>query len=52
MENITVKRYKNPKKVGWKGFIEPKDGSWIAFIRLDGVPVFYLKRDSSGRVLD
>ena len=46
MQNINVGRYSNPKATGWAGWIEPEDKSWIAFIGLDGRPVFYLHRDS------
>lgn len=43
MKNIRVGRYaSNPN---WQGWIEPSDGSWIAFIRHDGAPVFFLNRD-------
>ena len=45
MQNIVVKRYADPSDVGWAGCIEPDDRTWIAFIRLDGVPVFFLDRD-------
>lgn len=53
MQNIIVKRYANPKSVGWAGWIEPDDHSWIAFIGLDGIPRFFLDRDPvTGAVLD
>ena len=45
MQNINVTRYANPKATGWAGYIEPDDLSWIAFIGLDGRPVFFLNRD-------
>lgn len=45
MQNITVGRYKNPQNVGWAGWIEPEDKSWIAFVDLEGHPVFFLCRD-------
>lgn len=45
MQNINVTRYANPKATGWAGYIEPADLSWIAFIGLDGRPVFFLNRD-------
>lgn len=51
MQNIEVTRYSNPKAVGWAGYIEPEDGSWIAFVGLDGQPVFFLHRDEHGGVL-
>lgn len=44
MGNIRVGRYENMD--GWQGWIEPEDMSWIAFIRDDGVPIFYLNRDT------
>jgi len=53
MQNIHVKRYKNPEAVGYQGWLEPEDLSWIAFIDLEGKPVFYLHRDPvTGGVLD
>lgn len=46
MNNIIVKRYSDPVAVGgWQGWIEPEDKTWIAFIAMDGRPVFYLNRD-------
>jgi hypothetical protein len=45
MGNITVTRYPDPQSVGWQGYLEPDDGSWIAFIDSDGRPVFFLDRD-------
>lgn len=45
MGNITVTRYPKPADVGWQGYIEPDDRSWIAFIAMDGHPVFFLDRD-------
>jgi hypothetical protein len=51
MSNITVGRYDNPKAVGFSGWIEPEDKSWIAFIDTEGKPTFFLNRDKSGGVL-
>ncbi len=45
MSNIHVGRYKYPKSVGYAGWIEPEDMSWIAFIDLKGIPTFYLDRN-------
>ena len=45
MGNITVSRYPDPEAVGWQGVIEPDDRTWIAFVDLDGHPVFFLDRD-------
>jgi hypothetical protein len=45
MQNIKVSRYSDPKSHGWAGWIEPEDRSWVAFIGLDGRPLFYLNRD-------
>jgi len=51
MDNIKVGRYTNPTEVGWAGWIEPKDRSWIIFIGLDGAAVFFGERDDQGCVL-
>lgn len=52
MQNISVTRYSNPKATGWAGYIEPADLSWIAFIGLDGRPLFFLNRDpATGGIL-
>lgn len=52
MPNIRVSRYPNPKKVGWAGWVEPDDRSWVAYIDLEGRPVFFLHRDpETGAVL-
>lgn len=45
MQNIKVSRYQNPKAHGWAGYLEPEDKSWIAFVGLDGRPLFFLNRD-------
>jgi hypothetical protein len=45
MKNIIVTRYKNPDKVGWLGYMEPKDKSWIMFVDRDNNPKIYLERD-------
>lgn len=45
MQNINVSRYANPKAVGWAGWVEPSDKSWIVFIGLDGRPMVFLNRD-------
>ena len=52
MQNIHVGRYSDPKSHGWAGWLEPEDRSWIAFIGLDGRPVFFLNRDpETGSIL-
>ena len=52
MNNIVVGRYQHPQQVGWAGWIEPEDRSWIAFVDLEGHPVFYLNRDpGTGAIL-
>ena len=43
--NITVGRYDDPESVGYAGWVEPSDRSWIAFVRNDGSAQFYLDRD-------
>jgi hypothetical protein len=45
MQNIKVSRYQFPKETGWAGWLEPEDRSWIAFIGMDGRPLFFLNRD-------
>jgi hypothetical protein len=45
MPNISVGRYKHPKSVGWAGWIEPDDKSWILFVGLDGRVRAFLNRD-------
>jgi len=53
MQNIHVGRYSNPQKIGWQGWLEPSDKTWIAFIDLSGRPIFYLNRDPmTGAVLE
>ena len=52
MQSIKITRYRDPKAVGWAGYLEPEDRSWIAFIGRDGRPVFFLNRDPvTGAVL-
>jgi hypothetical protein len=45
MPNITIGRYDHPDQVGYQGWIEPDDMSWVAFIDNDGHPVVFLTRD-------
>jgi hypothetical protein len=45
MSNITVGRYDDPESVGYQGWIEPEDRTWIAFVRNDGTPQVFLDRD-------
>jgi hypothetical protein len=45
MQDITVRRYANPAEIGYAGWIEPRDKSWIAFVDLAGKPTFFLNRD-------
>lgn len=47
---MTVGCYADPAAVGWQGWIEPADRSWIAFVDLDGRAVFFLGRDPTGAV--
>jgi hypothetical protein len=45
MQDISVRRYPNPTEIGYAGWIEPRDKSWIAFVDLAGKPTFFLNRD-------
>ena len=52
MGNITVGRYDYPGSVGYQGWIEPDDRSWIMFVASDGSPAAFLNRDlETGAVL-
>jgi hypothetical protein len=51
MQNIQVGRYDNPQAVGYAGWIQPKDRSWIAFIDMRGRATFYLERDETGAIV-
>lgn len=52
MCNIRVGRYKRPEKVGFQGWIEPDDLSWIAFVDLTGRVTLHIHRDpETGAVL-
>ncbi len=45
MADIHVGRYDHPAEVGYQGWIEPGDRSWVMFVDLDGRPVVFLDRD-------
>ncbi len=45
MGNVVVGRYTDSASVGYQGWIEPDDRSWIMFIREDGSPQVFLDRD-------
>ena len=50
MDKITIKRY-DPSVAGYQGTIEPEDRSWIVYVGIDGVPLFYPHRAPDGGVL-
>ena len=50
MGNITVGRYDKPADVGYQGWLEPEDQSWVAFVADDGKPVVFLNRAPDGAV--
>lgn len=45
MTNINVGRYDHPVEVGYQGWIEPDDMSWIMFVDNDGKPIVFLNQD-------
>lgn len=45
MGSITVGRYSDPASVGYQGWIEPDDRTWIGYVACDETPVFFLNRD-------
>jgi hypothetical protein len=50
---IKVGRYNQPQAVGWLGWIEDRETTWIAFVDLEGRPKFFLNRDpTTGATLD
>lgn len=51
VQNIEVGRYEQPEQVGFAGWIEPEDRSWIIFINLAGQPVLFGQREESGAVI-
>ena len=51
MDNIKVNRYNNPEQVGYRGWIEPEDKSWIVFIPLSGKPSLFAARTKTGAVI-
>jgi hypothetical protein len=50
MSNISVHRY--GEDVGYIGWIEPNDRSWIVFVNDDGKPELFGRRDADGGVID
>lgn len=50
MSNVSVHRY--GEDVGYAGWIEPDDRSWIVFITDDNKPELFARRDATGGVLD
>jgi hypothetical protein len=50
--NIQITRYANPEQLGYSGYIEPDDASWIIFLDSDGNPdVYFAQRDETGAVV-
>ncbi len=45
MQNIHVRRYEDPDRVHYQGWVEPEDRSWILFIEKDGTPQLYLETE-------
>lgn len=51
MQNLEAGRYTDPA-IGWQGWVEPVDRTWIMFIDADNRPVMFLDRDpATGGVL-
>jgi hypothetical protein len=50
VQNVVVGRYDHPEAVGFLGWVEPEDRSWVVFVALDGKPVLFAERDSTGAV--
>lgn len=51
VNDVHVQRYADPEQVGYQGWIEPADRSWIVFVDLDGKPSLFDKRDANGAVV-
>ena len=45
MRTLRVRYYTNPDAIGWRGFLEPMSGRWIAFLGLDGRLAVFRRRD-------
>lgn len=51
MGNITVGRYSDPAAVGYLGWPEPEDKTWIMFIDRHNTPAVFLSRNETGAVI-
>lgn len=53
MSNLTIARYdESVHKIGYSGYIEPEDRSWIIYLDTDGKPSrYYPQRDNDGAVI-
>jgi hypothetical protein len=51
MQKIKIERYDDPKAIGYQGYVEPEDRSWILYVENDGAPLFYPHRAEDGGVL-
>jgi hypothetical protein len=52
MGNIQITRYVNTQELGYSGYIEPDNGSWIIFLDSEGKPdVYFPERDENGAVV-
>ncbi len=49
--DIKVGRYSNPEEVGYQGWVEDADKTWIAYVDLEGKLTVWLNRDKDGGVL-
>jgi hypothetical protein len=45
MPKIKIGRYTEADQTGYAGWIEPEDRRWILFVKHDGTPVFFPRRD-------
>ena len=43
MQNIQVRRYSRPDRVGYQGTVEPEDNSWVLFIPNKGLPQLWAR---------
>ncbi len=53
IDRLKIGRYSNPENIGYSGYLQPKDLSWIIYFGLDGRPThYYPERDKDGGVVE
>lgn len=49
--SLRIHHYRHPHAAGWRGYLQPRDGSWLLYVDLDGCCRMFIARGPSGLAL-